>query len=176
MSGIQVPDYMGEIAGARAWRMAPTLWAKMGGLIWAKVMTDRWIDGETKVAECERGHEVPHEGCSCGCYAWYTEDLLHRQKFAPTDHTTISGVVAGSGGVIRGHNGYWVAERVTVKAFFDDGFPSPVVEVQEGSGVFLATKAEAAEVWGVPVIQYSDYADFCDDLGLWRCDEKGEFL
>lgn len=172
----RVPDYMGEIAGVRAWRVAPTLWAKMGGLLWAKVQTDVWRDRETKVAQCESSHDVPHEDCSCGCYAWYTVEVMQRKKFIPTNHSTISGVVAGSGGVIRGYAGYFVAEQMTVKAFFDDGHPSPVIEVQAGSGVFLATKEEAAEVWGVPVIQYADYEAFCDELGLWRCDDKGEFL
>ena len=172
----RAPDYVGAIAGARAWRMAPTLWAKMGGILWAKVQTDVWPNAQMKIAECEHGHPVPDEHCSCGVYAWYDVDILRRKGFNPHDHTTIAGVVAGAGGVIRGYNGYWVAEKVIPLAFFDDGHPSPLREVMPGSGVYLATKEEASEVWGVPIIKYEDYADFCDERGLWRCNEKGEFL
>ena len=172
----KAPDYNGAIAGARTWRVAPTLWAKMGGILWAKVQTDVWPNSQMKIAECERGHPVPDEHCSCGVYAWCNEKVLHEMLFAPTDHTHISGVIAGAGGVIRGHNGYWVAEKVIVLAFFDDGHPSPKREVMPGSGVYLATKEEAAQVWGVPVIKYEEYEDFCDEYGLWRCDENGEFL
>jgi len=42
------------------------------------------------------------------------------------DFQWVSGVVVGLGRVYRGEQGYWVAERVQVYAFFDDGFACPV--------------------------------------------------
>lgn len=164
----RLPDYSAAIAGARAWKVAPSLWAKMGGLLWSKAMLNVWPDGQEKVAECDSGHPAPAPGCSCGVYAWNTPELMHHHGYAPTDHTTISGVVAGAGRVIRGERGYWVAERAVVLAFFDDGYPSPTTEVMSGSGVYLATKEEAAEAYDVPVIHFDEYESFCDEYGLVR--------
>lgn len=164
----RVPDYSAAIAGARSWRMAPTLWAKMGGLLWSHAMLNVWPDCEEIAAECDAGHPAPAEGCSCGVYAWQSAERLLRSPYAPQDHKHIAGVVAGRGRVIRGETGYWVAEGAVVLAFFDDGYPSPVREVLEGSGVYLPTKDEVAEVYGVPVIRYNEFDDFCDDYGLIR--------
>jgi len=138
----------------------------MGGYLWSHAMLNVWPNAEEKVAECDSGHPAPAKGCSCGVYAWYSPDLMHQRGYAPTDHRHISGVVAGRGRVIRGHAGYWVAERALVLAFFDDGYRSPVEEVVSGSGVYLPTKPEAAEAYGVPVIRYDDYDNFCNDFGL----------
>ena len=162
----KTPDYMAPIAGARAWRLAPSLWARMGGFLWSHAMINVWPDGEVKIAECDVGHPAPAKGCSCGVYAWYRPDIMHKRRYAPTSHEHIAGVVAGRGRVIRGDIGYWVAEEVAVLAFFDDGYPSPVVHVQDG--IYLPTKADAAAAYGVPVIQYSEFEDFCDDYGLIR--------
>src|SRR3954469_21648207 len=115
------PDYMAAIAGARAWRLAPTLWAQMGGYLWSHAMLNPWPDGEEIVAVCDDGHPAPAKGCSCGVYAWNDPNTMHRRRYAPTDHVHIAGVVAGRGRVIRGQAGYWVAERAVVLAFFDDG-------------------------------------------------------
>ena len=167
------PDYMAAIAGARAWRLAPNLWAKMGGHLWSKALLHVWSDGEEVVAKCDLGHPAPAKRCMCGVYAWYDVDLMQRNGFAPGDHKTIAGVVAGRGRVIRGHRGYWVAERAVVLAFFDDGHPAPKTEVLEGSGVYLPTKKSAAEAYGVPVIKYEDYEDFCDEYGLIRFNGGG---
>jgi hypothetical protein len=162
------PDYMAAIAGARAWRMAPTLWARMGGLLWSHAMLNVWPDREEIVAECDAGHPAPAAGCSCGVYAWKSAEALLGTHYAPRDHKHIAGVVAGRGRVIRGHAGYWVAERATVVAFFDDGHPSPIKEVYPGSGVYLPTKEEVAEAYGVEVINYGDFEDFCDEYELIR--------
>jgi len=162
---VRTPDYSRAIAGARAWRLAPTLWARMGGLLWSHAMLNAWTDREEKVAECDMGHPAPAEGCSCGVYAWQNVDVMRREGYAPKDHQHIAGVVAGRGRVIRGGLGYWVAESAVVLAFFDDGYPSPA---PDDSGVPRPTKAEAVEAYGLPVIRYDDFNDFCDDYGLIR--------
>jgi len=163
----RVPDYLAPIAGARSWRMAPTLLAKMNGILWSATMTHQWKDGEEQVAECSRhSHPAPAKGCTCGIYGWYTPELMHANGYGPTDFQHVSGVVAGAGRVYRGERGYWVAERVRVYAFFDDGFASPMEEVSEGSGVYLPTKEEAARIYDVDIIKYSEYEDFCSDRGL----------
>src|SRR5215211_6473955 len=117
----KAPDFAAAIAGARSWRLAPTLWARMGGILWSKAMVNVWEDAQEKVAECDAGHPAPAKGCSCGVYAWYNPMLMKKHGYAPSDYTAISGVVQGRGRVIRGKAGYWVAERVLVLAFFDDG-------------------------------------------------------
>jgi len=174
---VPVPDYPAAIAGARAWRVAPNLWARQLGLLWSMAMTHPWENAKTIAARCERqDHEAPEENCSCGVYAWYTVDNLIAHGMRPMDHETISGVVAGWGGVIRGYGGYWVAEKVEVMAFFEDGHPSPQKEVLPGTGVYLPTKEECAEVWSVPVIAYSEYEEFCRERNLILLDSKGELI
>lgn len=162
------PDYSAAIAGTRAWRLAPNLWARIGGHLWSHAMINVWPDAQEKVAECDRGYPAPAEGCHCGVYAWCNPELMHKHSYAPTDHKRIAGVVAGAGRVIRGEIGYWVAERAVVLAFFDDGYPSPIKEVLPDSGAYLPTKKDAAEAYSVPVIRYDEYEDFCDDYGLIR--------
>lgn len=165
----RLPDYAAAIAGARAWRLAPSLWAKMEGLLWSTAMLHAWPDAGEAVARCDMGHPAPAKHCSCGVYAWNDPDTMYDRGYAPKHHTDIAGVVAGAGRVIRGHIGYWVAERAVVLAFFDDGYPSPEpIEILPGSNIYLATKEEAAEVFDVPVIRYEDYDDFCDEYGLIR--------
>lgn len=89
-----VPDYLAPIAGARAWRLAPNLWAKMGGYLWSHFMNDWWVDGEEKVAVCDEGHEAPAEGCKCGVYAWLSPKHMERNGYTPRSHEHISGVIA----------------------------------------------------------------------------------
>jgi hypothetical protein len=167
------PDYTSAIAGARAWRLAPNLWAKMGGFLWSKAMLNAWPNGREVLAECDVGHPAPAKGCMCGIWAWNDPETMHHRGYAPKDHSDISGVVVGRGRVIRGEIGYWVAERAVVLAFFDDGYPSPKKEVMPGTGIYLPTKEDAAEAYGVPVIRYSDYDDFCDEYGLVRHEGRG---
>jgi len=82
------------------------------------------------------------------------------------DFQWVSGVVVGLGRVYRGEQGYWVAERVQVYAFFDDGFASPLEEVHEGSGVYYPTKQFAVQRYDVDIITYSDYEELCNDRWL----------
>jgi hypothetical protein len=60
-----------------------------------------------------------------------------------------------------------------VLAFFDDGFPTPVKQVPEGSGFWLPTKAQAAEEFGVDVIRFDEYEEFCEEFGLDVYDGRG---
>jgi hypothetical protein len=167
LEGAQVPDYAQAIAGARAWTLAYNLWMKMGGMLWSAAALKRWENGKDQVAECDFRHAAPDPHCSCGIYAAYDPECLKRLGYIPSNHQSIAGVVAGCGTVIRGGN-YWVASRVRVLAFFEDGYPSPEREVMPGTGVYLPTKKEAAGVYNVPVIRYEDYDGFCDDYGLLR--------
>src|SRR5215212_10574844 len=113
------------------------------------------------VAECDAGHPAPAKGCSCGVHVWKSVKKLLASPYAPRNHEIIAGVVAGAGRFFRGHEGYWVAERAVVLAFFDDGYPSPVREVIPGSGIMLPTKEDAARTYNVPIIKYSEFEDFC---------------
>src|SRR5829696_10563954 len=97
----RTPDYSAAVAGARAWRMAPTLWARMGGFLWSHAMLNAWADAEEHIARCDNGHPAPAKGCGCGIYGWYTPELMRQRGYAPTDYTHISGVIAGRGRVIR---------------------------------------------------------------------------
>ena len=163
----RVPDYLAPIAGARAWRMAPTLLASRRGILWSATQNYPWEDNVEQLAFCtRRSHPAPAKGCTCGIYGWYTPDLMHRNGYGPMDFQWLSGVVVGLGRVYRGEQGYWVAERVQVYAFFDDGFASPLEEVHEGSGVYYPTKQLAAQRYDVDIIKYSDYEEFCNDRGL----------
>ena len=170
----KMPDYAAAIGGARAWRLPPSLWAMMGGLLWSHAMLNYWPKPEENggeiVAACDNGHPAPAKGCSCGVYAWYNPTLMEQKRYTPRDSEHISGVVAGKGKVIRGHSGYWVAERVVVLAFFDDGYPRPKKPVSPGVNIYLPTKEDVAKAYGVPVITYEDYEEFCNynDLMVFK--------
>ena len=154
--------------GARAWKLPPNLWTMQLGPLWSHAMLHCWPkptdNGGEVVARCDTGHPAPD--CSCGVYAWYNPGLMKHRGYAPGDSEHISGVVAGAGRVIRGHGGYWVAERVVVLAFFDDGYPRSPRPVHPRVDIFLPTKEDVAEAYGVPVIRYEEYEEFCSDYGL----------
>ena len=166
----KMPDYAAAIAGARAWKLPPNLWTMQLGPLWSHAMLHCWPkptdNGGEVVARCDAGHPAPAPDCSCGVYAWYNPGLMKLRGYAPGDSEHISGVVAGAGRVIRGHGGYWVAERVVVLAFFDDGYPRSPRPVHPGVDIFLPTKEHVAEAYGVPVIRYEEYEEFCSDYGL----------
>ena len=165
----RVPDYLAPIAGARAWKLAPSIWARMGGLLWSAAMINVWEDGKPHIAACDMGHPAPSPDCSCGVYAWVNPDAMKKSGYMPRDHEFIAGVVAGRGDYILGiDRPYWVAEEVAVLAFFDDGYPSPKIQIQ--GDVYLPTKEDCAKVYDVPIIKYSDYDDFCEYYGLVRLD------
>ena len=166
----KAPDYLAPLAGARSWKLPHNLWTMMGGCLWSAAMIHVWPDNEELVAKCDTGHKAPAPNCSCGVYAWFNPEIMQTNGYAPRDHTHISGVVAGRGDFIRGADApYWVAESAMVLAFLDDGYPSPKVETTPGSGVYLPTKTEIAEeVYGVELIKYHEFNDFCDEYGLVR--------
>lgn len=43
---MQAPDYINRVAGVRIWRVAPNLWAQLGGLLWAPGMKEPWASGD----------------------------------------------------------------------------------------------------------------------------------
>jgi hypothetical protein len=154
----RIPDYMGRMAGVRSWKIAPTLWAKMGGYLWSAVNLGPWPDGEENVAVCETGHPTPAKGCSCGLYAFYDTScgLPYSLRHTPTD--TISGVIGVAGRIIPGDLAFR-AERAKVLALLEDDSDTPKEEIAAAHG-------------GIPVIRLEDFADFCDWYGLMRYDPK----
>jgi hypothetical protein len=150
---IRIPDYMGRLAGVRSWKIAPTLWAQMGGWLWSAAMLGPWEDGEETVAVCETGHPTPAKGCSCGLYAFYdTASGMPYSKSAKSEAGAISGVIGATDRIIPGDLAYR-AQRARVLALFEDSHDSP--------------KAEIAEAYGsIPIIRVTDFEDFCDWYGL----------
>jgi hypothetical protein len=63
MSGeVEAPDVVGIVAGVRTWRVANTMWARMGGWLWSWGALACWRPPdieEWKVAQCDLGHEEP---------------------------------------------------------------------------------------------------------------------
>jgi hypothetical protein len=155
---MRVPDYTNRIAGVRAWRVAPTLWAQMGGWLWSHAMLNPWPDGEENVAACDLGHDAPQKGCTCGLWAWFDYETLAREGYEPLHATHVAGIVGAAGRVVRGEIG-WKAERVKVLALFDDLCPSPKREIADAFG-------------GVPIIQPEEYAAFCDEMKMIRWESK----
>jgi hypothetical protein len=156
---LRVPDYVGRMAGVRSWKIAPTLWAQMGGWLWSAANLGPWPDGEENVAVCEVDHPVPAKGCSCGLYAFYTP--AGRLPYAATARTTvgsISGVIGTAGRIIPGDLAYR-AERAKVLALFEDPLDTPKEEISAAHG-------------GIPIIRVADFEDFCDWYGLIRYDPK----
>lgn len=152
------PDYVNRIAGVRSWRTAPTVWARMGGLLWSYSMMNPWPDGEEYVAACDQGHDAPQRGCMCGVWAWKNLEIMRRERMFPEDHTHVSGVVGAAGRVIEAEFG-WKAGQAMVAAIFDHrptmpaGYPTP-------------PPAEIAEILEVPLLRFEEYEEFCEDEGL----------
>src|SRR5215203_2650013 len=99
----KTPDYMGRMAGVRSWKIAPSLWAQMGGWLWSAVNVGPWPDGEENIAVCETGHPTPAKGCSCGLYAFYDPASGLPYSLRSTNTDTISGAVGVASGVIPGY-------------------------------------------------------------------------
>jgi hypothetical protein len=157
------PDYVGRGAGVRIWRVAPTLWAQLGGLLWAPNMKEPWPTGEEYVATCPAApdHVPPQEGCSCGIYAFYNPHLADEGGYwpysgAPLWARLVCGVVGAAGEVLL-HDYGLLAERVTVEAIFTDGAPDSELPIP---------RAEIADAYGAGVIDTQDYEAFCAERGL----------
>jgi hypothetical protein len=163
----------GRVAGVRTWRLAPTLWAKMGGWLWSMTLSDCWRKGEEyewKEAQCDFGHEPPGEGCTCGIYA-YNEvgkllnfmnlvNLARTRKLRLEPLETASGVIIADGGIIPGSYGFR-CEYAKVAAIFEHGLPA------------LATPQEIAEHYRCDIITVDEYDAFCAKHGLRRLDLEG---
>ena len=62
------PDLIRAVIGFRQWRLR-------GSGLWSLRADDRWERGvHTAYCQSEPGHDepAPHNGCTCGIYAWYS--------------------------------------------------------------------------------------------------------
>jgi hypothetical protein len=158
------PDYFNRAAGVRIWRVAPTLWAQLGGLLWAPGMREPWPTTEREyVASCAAfpDHMPPAEGCVCGIYAFYTPQLAEEgiywpQVAGPLYNRLVTGVV-GVAGEVALHEYGLKAERATVEAIFTDGAPDDELPIP---------RHELAAAYDAVLIDSIDYEAFCAERGL----------
>ncbi len=138
--------------------MANTMWARMGGLLWADVILEPWPVGEEYRAKCDDNpeHRPPAEGCNCGIYAWYTVESLVKEWYKPEDFRHVSGIVSARGDV-QLHDRGWRAEYVRVEAILDDDVPDEDLPIP---------KRTIADAYGIPMVIPSDYEAFCEEQGL----------
>jgi hypothetical protein len=154
----------GRVAGVRTWRLAPTLWAKMGGWLWSITLSDCWrrMDSdpafEWKEAKCDFGHSPPGEGCTCGIYAYHEPSGLGRMPMPES----ASGVIIADGEIIPATLGFR-AQYAKVAAIFDFGTPT-------FGPPPLATPEQIAEHYRCDIITVGEYAAFCAKHGLRRLD------
>ena len=156
-----------RVAGVRTWRLAPTLWAKMGGWLWSLTLSDCWRKGEEyewKEAQCDFGHTPPGEGCTCGIYTHHgTGELFHPARSPRSALQAVlplemaSGVILADGQIIPGQTGFR-AQYAKVAAIFDPGLPA------------LATPEEIAEHYRCDIITVDEYDAFCIKHDLRRLD------
>jgi hypothetical protein len=97
----EAPDYVGRVAGARNWRVATTLWARMGGLLWAHAILEPWPTGKEYEATCVGvpDHVPPAADCSCGVWAFFNPELLTTSGYGVEDPRHVSGIVGAAGDV-----------------------------------------------------------------------------
>jgi hypothetical protein len=157
------PDYIGLVAGVRAWRLANTMWAKMGGYLWSWSMLDCWRKGEEwKHSECKQPHRIPDMNCHCGIWAFFNPELLESGLISfggydePVD--VVAGVI-GAGGDIVEHEVGFRAQYAKVLAVFDDQETTILVE-------------EIAAKNSFEVISLSDFDAFCTKKTLIRLDKQ----
>jgi hypothetical protein len=162
---MEIPDYVSPGAGVRIWRVAPNLWAQLGGLLWAPGMKEPWPGGvgEEYHASCSRcpDHVPPHEGCGCGIYAFYTPELAlvggyWPREGAPLFNRLVAGVVGVAGDVALHEHGL-KANRATVEAIFTAGARDWELPIP---------RSELASAYGAKVIDSEDYEAFCNERGL----------
>ncbi len=160
-----VPDYYGLVAGVRTWRLANTMWAKMGGWLWSASMTDCWRKGTAfKEAECVQGHRIPGEGCMCGIWAFHNVEafeaeigpiLEHSYVFGTDRFDAAAGIIGAAGDIIDCEYGFR-AQFAKPLAIFEDG-KAP-------------SKDEIAASYGCHTISPEDYDAFCYEHRLIRLD------
>jgi hypothetical protein len=159
----EAPDYVNPVAGVRLWRAAPTLWAQLGGLLWAPNMKEPWPTGEEYVATCPAApdHTPPQRDCSCGIYAFYSPVLAEEwgywpQEGAPLFNRLLVGVVGAAGEVVLHERGL-LAARVSVEAIFTNGASDSELPIP---------RKEIASAYGAELIYSQDYEAFCAERGL----------
>jgi hypothetical protein len=159
----EAPDYIARIAGVRIWRIAPNLWAQLGGLLWAPNVKEPWPTGEECVATCPGypDHAPPAEGCSCGIYAFYNPALAAEGGYWPKEgghlfNRLVAGVVGAAGEAVL-HDYGLLAERATVEAIFTDGAPDEDLPMP---------RQVIADAYGAELIDSADYETFCAERGL----------
>jgi len=169
-AGPPVPDYFGLVAGVRTWRVANTMWARMGGWLWSWSMLDCWRKGEEwKEAECQLGHRIPGDDCVCGIWAFFDVETMEN-KLGPRSalaavpagdtrerYEYVSGIIGAGGDIIVAELGFR-AEYAKVLAIFEDDWPTP--------------KLEIAESYNCPIVAPADYDAFCAERGLIRLDRQ----
>jgi hypothetical protein len=165
------PDYMGEVAGVRIWRVAPNLLSQHMGLLWGPGAREPWPTGKAHHAKCglERhghtytDHDPPGEACGCGLYAFHNPALAVEGGYWPTSEPSrqlynrlVAGVLAASG-TIALHEWGFKAEKGRVAALFTIGAPDEELPLP---------REIIADAYNVPVIEAGDYFDFCEQEGL----------
>ncbi len=160
----EIPDYINRAAGVRIWRVAPNLWAQLGGLLWAPGMKEPWPTGEKEyVASCTAfpDHTPPQEGCGCGIYAFYTPQLAAEGGYWPQAcdalyNRLVAGVVGVAGEVALHEHGL-KANRASIEAIFADGADDAELPIP---------RQELAAAYGAEVVDGGDYEAFCAERGL----------
>jgi hypothetical protein len=160
---MRAPDYTNCVAAVRIWRVAPTLWAQLGGLLWAPAMREPWATGEEYYASCQSNPDhVPGEGCGCGLYAFYSPAMARAGGYwvpgrgQSLYNRVLAGVIGAAGDMELCEHGMRT-ERATVEAIFDDGAPDPELPMPRG---------ELAAAYGAEVIGVGEYEDFCGRRGM----------
>jgi hypothetical protein len=155
--GPPAPDYLGLVAGVRTWRVANTMWARMGGWLWSLAMLDCWRKGkEWKEAECRRGHRIPGDKCGCGIWAFFDVETMESELGlvpAPGEVEYVSGIIGAAGDIVV-HDLGFRAQYAKVLALFEDDYPTP--------------KNEIAESHHCPIVAPADYGVFCAEHDLIR--------
>jgi hypothetical protein len=163
---MEAPDYINRVAGVRIWRVAPNLWAQLGGLLWAPGMKEPWPSGsggpEEYYASCAHpDHAPPDAGCGCGVYAFYNAALAKEGGYWPgigggPYNRVLAGVI-GAAGDVELHDHGMKAERATVEAIFTNGADDEELPIPRG---------EIAAAYGAAVIDAEDFEEFCAERGL----------
>jgi hypothetical protein len=170
----EAPDYITRVAGVRIWRVAPNLWANLGGILWAPSVKEPWPNGEEHEAHCEANpdHKPPAEGCMCGIYGFYNPTQAIAGGYWPKPwerhfNRLVAGIIGGAGDIELCDHGFR-AERAQVEAIFTDGapdedLPCPWRIINEDLPL---ARPMIAGTYGIPLISSTDYQDFCNDRGL----------
>jgi len=160
---MEAPDYINRVAAVRSWRVAPNLWAQLGGLLWAPGMRQPWPTGEEYYASCPGNpdHVPPAPGCGCGIYAFYSPALAEEGGYWPGAgggpyNRVVAGVV-GAAGDVELHEVGLKAGSVIVEAIFAAGVADAELPIP---------RAEIAAAYGTEVIDADDYEAFCTERGL----------